>query len=57
MKFYYQVFDNFYVADGITKHKAVRSTLQQNSHAERMTRTLMDKVRCMMIQGKLPMRL
>lgn len=51
------MFDNFYVADGITKHKAMRSTLQQNSHAERMTRTLMDKVRCMMIQGKLPMRL
>lgn len=39
---------------GITRHKTVPYTPQQNGVAERMNRTLLDKVRCMMISSNIP---
>ncbi|KAH9726310.1 hypothetical protein KPL70_008223 [Citrus sinensis] len=52
-----QVFDEFCAKKGIARHKTVRMTPQQNGLVERMNRTLMDKVRCMMIQAMLPKNL
>ncbi|KAE8715970.1 hypothetical protein F3Y22_tig00110156pilonHSYRG00076 [Hibiscus syriacus] len=40
--------------NGITRHKAVRSTPQQNRLAERMNRTLLERVRCMLLNAGLP---
>ncbi|KAH9767149.1 hypothetical protein KPL71_011170 [Citrus sinensis] len=49
-----QMFDDFCASEGIGRHRIVRMTPQQNGLAEMMNRTLMNKVRCMMIQSKLP---
>ncbi|KAH9786526.1 hypothetical protein KPL71_010287 [Citrus sinensis] len=57
LEFCNQVFDEFCAKEGIARHKTVRMTPQQNGLAERMNMTLMDKVRCMMIQAKLPKNL
>ncbi|KAH9716240.1 hypothetical protein KPL71_021389 [Citrus sinensis] len=57
LEFCNQVFDEFCAKEGIARHKIVRMTPQQNGLAERMNRTLMDKVRSMMIQAKLPKNL
>ncbi|KAK9184519.1 hypothetical protein WN943_024869 [Citrus x changshan-huyou] len=50
-------FDDFYTKHGMVRHKTVRHTPQQNGLAQRMNRTLIDKVRCMLIHSKLPMSL
>ncbi|KAH9679155.1 hypothetical protein KPL71_026007 [Citrus sinensis] len=50
-------FDDFCTKHGMVRHKTVRHTPQQNGLAERMNRTLIDKVRCMLIHSKLPMSL
>ncbi|KAE8686610.1 Detected protein of unknown function [Hibiscus syriacus] len=39
--------------EGIVRHFTVRSTPQQNGVAERMNRTLMEKVRCMLSNARL----
>ncbi|KAH9728537.1 hypothetical protein KPL70_009073 [Citrus sinensis] len=44
-------FDDLCEKGGIQRHKTVRHTLQQNGLAERMNRTLMEKVRCMKVVG------
>ncbi|KAH9652997.1 hypothetical protein KPL70_027263 [Citrus sinensis] len=44
LEFCNQVFDEFCAKEGIARHKTVRMTPQQNGLAERMNRTLMDKV-------------
>ncbi|KAH9782190.1 Integrase catalytic domain-containing protein [Citrus sinensis] len=49
-----KMFDEFCSREGIARHITVRLTPQHNGLAERMNRTLMEKVRCMMIQSKLP---
>ena len=41
----------------MVRHKTVRHTLQQNGLAKRMNRTLIDKVRCMLLHLKLSMNL
>ena len=41
-------FNQFCIKKGIARHKTVRHTPQQNGLAERMNRTLVEKVRCMM---------
>ncbi|KAH9657437.1 hypothetical protein KPL70_023077 [Citrus sinensis] len=43
--------------NGVVRHKTVRHTPQQNGLAERMNRTLMDKVRYLLIHSKLPQSL
>ncbi|KAH9771320.1 hypothetical protein KPL71_012662 [Citrus sinensis] len=50
-------FDDFCADNEVVRHKTVRHTPQQNGLAERMNRTLIDKVRCMLIQSRLPMSL
>jgi hypothetical protein len=42
--------------EGITRHFSVRETPQQNGIAERLNRTLLEKVRCMLSQAKLHKR-
>ena len=41
-------FSYFYKKEGISRHFIVRDTPQQNGVAERMNRTLLEKVRCML---------
>ena len=40
--------------EGIVRHRTVRHMPQQNGVAERMNRTLMKKVRCMLSNAQLP---
>ena len=41
-------FENFCKSKGIARHRTVRHTPQQNGLIERMNRTLIEKVRCML---------
>ena len=52
LEFCNQQFDDFYKLNGIARHKTVSYTPQQNGLAERMNRTLIDKVRCLLIHSK-----
>ncbi|KAH9687012.1 hypothetical protein KPL70_014605 [Citrus sinensis] len=54
LEFWNQQFNSYCANEGIARHKTVRLTPQQNGLAERMNRTLMDKVRCMLVQAKFP---
>lgn len=47
-------FESYCAKEGIARHKTMRLTPQQNGLAERMNRTLMERVRYMLIQYKLP---
>ncbi|KAH9752456.1 hypothetical protein KPL71_014688 [Citrus sinensis] len=53
LKFCNKEFDKYCQKHGITRHKTVRFTPQQNGLAERMNRTLIDKTRCLLINSKL----
>ncbi|KAH9670747.1 hypothetical protein KPL70_017094 [Citrus sinensis] len=57
LEFCNKQFDDFCKLNGIARHKTVSYTPQQNGLAERMNRTLMDKVRCLLIHSKLPQTL
>ncbi|KAH9650271.1 hypothetical protein KPL70_026312 [Citrus sinensis] len=46
-------FDEFCKNKGIIRHKIVRHTPQQNGLAEKMNRTLLEKVRCMLFNANL----
>lgn len=46
-------FEEFYKMKGIARYKTVRHTPQQNGLAERMNRTLIEKVRCMLFNANL----
>ncbi|KAH9669834.1 Integrase catalytic domain-containing protein [Citrus sinensis] len=46
-------FDKLCIKKGIARHKTVRHTPQQNGLAERMNRTLVEKVRCMLFNENL----
>ncbi|KAI9185006.1 hypothetical protein LWI28_003313 [Acer negundo] len=47
-------FTDFCKKEGIQRHKTVRKTPQQNGLAGRMNRTLLERVRCMLSNAKLP---
>ena len=47
-------FNTLCKAEGIVRHLTVPGTPQQNGVAERMNRTIMEKVRCMLSNAKLP---
>ncbi|KAG8483179.1 hypothetical protein CXB51_022165 [Gossypium anomalum] len=47
-------FNRLCKSEGIVKHLTVRHTPQQNGVAERMNRTIMEKVRCMLSNANLP---
>lgn len=53
LEFCNQRFDNYCVDEGILRHITVRLTPQQNSLAEMMNKTLMERVRCKLVQTKL----
>ncbi|KAH9763957.1 hypothetical protein KPL70_001353 [Citrus sinensis] len=57
LEFCNKKFEEFCSKHGIMRHRTVRYAPQQNGLAERMNRTLVDKVRCMLIHSKLPMSL
>ncbi|KAH9769617.1 hypothetical protein KPL71_012080 [Citrus sinensis] len=46
-------FENFCKSKGIARHRTVRNTPQQNGLAERINRTLIEKVRCMLLNANL----
>ncbi|GJZ73111.1 zinc finger, CCHC-type containing protein [Tanacetum coccineum] len=54
LEFYNQEFNSLCKESGITRHLTVAGTPQQNGLAERMNRTLLNKVRCLLIQSGLP---
>lgn len=47
-------FKSFCEKEGIKRHLTVKGTPQQNGLAERMNRTLLQRVRCMMSNANLP---
>lgn len=55
LEFCNKKFDDFCTEHDIVRHKTIRHTPQQNGLAKRMNRTLIDKVKCMLIHSKLPM--
>nr|GEU41502.1 retrovirus-related Pol polyprotein from transposon TNT 1-94 [Tanacetum cinerariifolium] len=54
LEFCNREFKKLCIASGIARHLTVDGTPQQNGLAERINRTLMDKVRCLLIQSGLP---
>ena len=46
-------FENFCKSKGIARHRTVRHTPQQIGLAEKMNRTLIEKVRCMLFNANL----
>ncbi|GJZ47598.1 retrotransposon protein, putative, ty1-copia subclass [Tanacetum coccineum] len=54
LEFCNREFEQLCIESGIARHLTVVRTPQQNRVAERMNRTLMDKVRCLLIQSGLP---
>ena len=54
LEFCNQRFDKYCAEEGVMRHKTVKLTPQQNDLAERMNRTLIEMVRCMLVQIKLP---
>nr|XP_048330713.1 uncharacterized protein LOC125422662 [Ziziphus jujuba var. spinosa] len=54
LEFCNKEFNNFCKTQGILRHRTIKHTPQQNDVAERMNRTLLDKVRCMPVSSGLP---
>lgn len=54
LEFCNQEFDNYCAKSGISRHRTCTYTPQQNGVAERMNRTIMDKVRCMLAESGMP---
>ncbi|KAG8491187.1 hypothetical protein CXB51_014418 [Gossypium anomalum] len=54
LEFYSNEFNRLCKSEGIVRHLTVRHTSQQNGVAERMNRTIMEKVRCMLSNANLP---
>ncbi|GAB2266514.1 hypothetical protein Dimus_037897 [Dionaea muscipula] len=48
------LFDDFCKHNGIERHRIIIKTPQQNGIAERMNRTLLEKVRCLLFTASLP---
>ena len=54
LEFCNAVFDDFCSEHGILRHRTIRHTPQQNGVAERMNRTLLEKVRSLLFTSGLP---
>ena len=54
LEFCSEDFNAYCRKEGITRHRTVVHTPQQNGVAERMNRTILEKVRCMLSHSKLP---
>ena len=53
LEYYCNEFNEFCINLGIVRHKTVRNTPQQNGLFERMNRTLVEKVKCMLLSSNL----
>ena len=42
-------YQNYYKSEGIKRHYTVRNSPQQNGLVERMNRTILERVRCMLV--------
>lgn len=54
LEFINDEFNELCIKHGIQRHRTVVKTPQQNGIAERMNRTLLNKVRCLLIQSGMP---
>lgn len=54
LEFVSDQFNNFSRQKGISRHKTMSNTPQPNCLAERMNRTLLERVRCMLLTARLP---
>ena len=54
LEFCNNVFDSYCAENGIFRHRTCIITPQQNGLAERMNRTIMNKVRCMLSESGMP---
>src|SRR4030067_1462565 len=54
LEFVSEQFNEFRMLKGIKRHRTVPGTLQQNGLAERMNRTLLQRVMCMLLGAGLP---
>ncbi|KAG8499930.1 hypothetical protein CXB51_006489 [Gossypium anomalum] len=54
LEFYSDKFNRLCKSEGIVRHLTVRHTPEQNGVAERMNRTIMEKVRCILSNANLP---
>ena len=54
LEFCNREFNQFCAQNGISRHRTCTETPQQNGLAERMNRTILDKVRCMLSEFGLP---
>ena len=54
LEFVSEQFNEFYRKIGIKRHKTVPHTPQQNGLAERMNKTILERVRCMLLSVGLP---
>ena len=54
MEFCSDDFDKYCKKEGISRHKTVVRTPQQNGLAERFNRTLLERTKCMLISAGLP---
>ncbi|KAG8488904.1 hypothetical protein CXB51_016855 [Gossypium anomalum] len=54
LEFYSDEFNRLCKSEGIVRHLTVRHTPQQNGVVERMNRTIMEKVQCMLLNANLP---
>ena len=54
LEFVSDQFNTFCTHHGIKRHKTVAGTPQQNGLAERMNRTILERVRCMLLGAGLP---
>ena len=53
-EFVKQEFEQFCQKEGIQRHKTVVYTPQQNGLAKRMNKTILERVRCMLLSARLP---
>ena len=56
LEFCNREFNDYCTKQGIARHRTCTETPQQNGLAERMNRTILDKVRCMLSESNLPKR-
>ncbi|KAJ9567521.1 hypothetical protein OSB04_003487 [Centaurea solstitialis] len=54
LEFCSEEFNAYCRKNGITRHRTVAHTPQQNGVAERMNRTILEKIRCMLSKSKMP---
>ena len=54
LEYFSEQFNKLCEDEGIARHKIVRGNPQQNGLGERMNRTILERVRCMIINAGLP---